>query len=99
MFASGSTNRQVKLWRVNHERTKVDLLHTLPLDGGIVTSINWAPDRSGLVVTIGQEHRTGRWTVDKRSRGGVMCIKFGKDEIDEDESSDEEESTEEEMSE
>jgi len=93
VFASGSTNSQVKLWRVNAERTKVDLLHTLPLDGGIVTSINWAPDRSGLVLTVGQEHRTGRWTVDKRSRGGVMCIKFGKEE-DEESSEEEEEMSE-----
>ena len=93
VFASGSTNSQVKLWRVNADRTKVDLLHTLPLDGGIVTSINWAPDRSGLVLTVGQEHRTGRWTVDKRSRGGVMCIKFGKEE-DEESSEEEEEMSE-----
>ena len=68
-------------------------MHTMPLDGGVVTSISWAPDRSGCLLTIGQEHRTGRWTVDKRTRGGLMIVKFG---TESEESSSEEESSEDE---
>ena len=74
-------------------------MYVLPLDGGIVTGLSWAPDRSGLIATIGQEHRTGRWTVDKRTRGGVLCVKFGPRENEESSSEEEESSSEEDMSE
>lgn len=31
------------------------------------------------MIAIGQENRTGRWIVNKRTRNGIYCIKFAKD--------------------
>jgi len=70
---------------------------------GIINSIKWSSDQRSVVIAIGQENRTGRWIVNKRTRNGIYCIKFAKDLKDsqndeEDEESSEEETTDDQMS-
>jgi len=103
VFASGSCDGCVKIWRVTADRARIQLLHTLPLPGGVVTAIRWSADKSALALTIGQENRTGRWIVDKSTRPGVFIVKFDTKSADssseeEDASSTEEESGEDDMS-
>jgi len=101
-FASGSSDGFLRFWRVTPDRSRIEQFHAMKMEG-IINSIKWSSDQRSVVIAIGQENRTGRWIVNKRTRNGIYCIKFAKDLKDsqndeEDEESSEEETTDDQMS-
>ena len=73
LFATGSCDGFVRLWRVTKD--KFDEIRQIPLTG-FINSLQFINEGQSLVVGLGQEHRLGRWWRIKECKNSVVIIPF-----------------------
>ncbi|KAL3274130.1 hypothetical protein HHI36_015544 [Cryptolaemus montrouzieri] len=72
LFASGSYNGFIKLWKLGENFRSAQLLFDIP-QIGFINSMVFTSDRKNLIVSCGRDHRLGRWFTNKDVKN---CIKF-----------------------
>ncbi|XP_075222521.1 U3 small nuclear riboprotein factor 55K [Lycorma delicatula] len=77
VFASGSCNGCVKLWKNEDNFRNVSLLFTVPVKG-YVNAMAFSSDENYLVLGVGQEHKLGRWETIKEAKNSVVVIELKK---------------------
>lgn len=73
LFATGSCDGSIRLWKVSKDR--FDEIHQIPLNG-FVNSLQFINEGQSLVAAVGQEHRLGRWWRVKECKNSVVIIPF-----------------------
>ena len=80
LFASGSCDGQVRLWKVSEALDSFKALYEVPLEGFInclcFTRLEDPSDEVRLVAGTGQEPRLGRWNVLKSAQNSLLCFDF-----------------------
>ncbi|XP_014260529.1 U3 small nucleolar RNA-interacting protein 2 [Cimex lectularius] len=79
IFASGSSNGQIQIWRCDDNYKGASVLTTIPIVG-FVNSLVFSSDQKYLIAGIGQEHRLGRWSRIKEAKNSVLVINIQKSE-------------------
>lgn len=78
LIASGACDGTVKLWRVDEHKKKLVAVASIPCTG-FVNALRFSSDV--LLAGVGQEHRLGRWSVDRSVRNGLcvlpLCLSQG----------------------
>jgi len=77
VFASGSCNGTIKLWKLEQNNKAFSLLKEVPMLGW-VNSMCFTGEGKKLIVGVGQEHKLGRWTKVKAAKNGVVTITLRK---------------------
>lgn len=72
VFASGSYDNNIRLWRVCESYRKVLPLFSINVNG-FVNSIQFTSDGKQLYAAVGQEHKSGRWWRLSNTKNG-LCI-------------------------
>ncbi|KAK9703116.1 pre-rRNA processing protein [Basidiobolus ranarum] len=81
VFATGSWDGQIRLWKLGGNLRNFAPLATIPMPG-VVNALNFNHDISMtstnaiLVAGVGQEHKLGRWLRVKEAKNGVAIIEF-----------------------
>lgn len=78
LIVSGSCDGYLRFWKCEDNFRNVLPLFTIPVTGSI-NSIAFSKNCSLLVVGIGQEHKLGRWFVEKKARNSIMILKICED--------------------
>ncbi|CAD6195861.1 unnamed protein product [Caenorhabditis auriculariae] len=73
LLASGSNEGELKLWKVDESFRKLSLVYTYAMDG-FINGLSFSNDGKWLSLAVGQEHKDGRWWVDKEARNRVVVI-------------------------
>ena len=78
LFASGSGDGFVKLWKLSDSKKSFSLLLSWPVEG-FVNSLQffYISNILYLAIGIGQEHRLGRWWRYKNAKNHVKVIRLG----------------------
>lgn len=79
LIASGSNDGLVRIWAWTGTSGagKIGLIEKskFPIEG-FVNSLEFGPDGKSLCVGVGQEHKLGRWSVNKKARNSVVVLKL-----------------------
>jgi len=81
VFASGSNDGKVRLWRLSgankrdHRYSMFKLLTEIDC-AGFVNTLQFSPKGSWLIAGVGQEHRLGRWWCEKSVRNSVKVFQI-----------------------
>jgi len=81
MVATGSRDGWVRIWKVGEGFKTLTQVQQIKMTG-FVNSLSISADGQYLVAGLGQEHRLGRWWVDKAAKNKVAVIKLQKKEKD-----------------
>jgi ribosomal RNA-processing protein 9 len=73
VFASGSNNGVIKLWKFDNDSKKIVNLTNIPC-AGFINSLAFSRTGRLLVAGVGQEHRFGRWKTDKKAKNAVKIF-------------------------
>ncbi|GAB6029635.1 hypothetical protein CHUAL_005372 [Chamberlinius hualienensis] len=73
LVASGSNDGYIRLWKCGEGSKSLLPVASIKMEGH-VNSLQFSSDGSVLVAGIGQEHRLGRWFVNKQSKNNVVVI-------------------------
>lgn len=71
VFASGSYDNSIRLWKVCDQYKKVVPLISISICG-FVNGLVFTPDGRQLYAAVGQEHKSGRWWRLSNSRNGLF---------------------------
>ncbi|XP_022185596.2 U3 small nucleolar RNA-interacting protein 2 [Nilaparvata lugens] len=77
VFATGSSDGFIKVWKCEDRYRKSKLLFTVAVQG-FINSMAFSTDDKYLVVGVGQEHKLGRWKRIKEARNSVLLIELKK---------------------
>ncbi|KAG6450292.1 U3 small nucleolar RNA-interacting protein 2 [Manduca sexta] len=75
VFASGSYDNYVRIWKVQDSYRKVLPVFSVEING-FINCMNFTADGSRLYVAIGQEHKTGRWFKLSSAKNGLLVVNF-----------------------
>lgn len=75
VFASGSYDNNIKMWKVSDGYRKIVPLFSIKVNG-IVNSMQFTGDGKLLYAAVGQEHKAGRWFKQGSAKNGLMIITF-----------------------
>ncbi|XP_047995247.1 U3 small nucleolar RNA-interacting protein 2 [Leguminivora glycinivorella] len=75
VFASGSYDNFIRLWKVSDAYRKVSPMFSIEING-FVNSMHFTSDGTQLYAAIGQEHKSGRWFKVGSAKNGVLVINF-----------------------
>lgn len=73
VFASGSCDGCVKLWKNEDNFRNSTLLFTISVKG-FINSMVFSQDENYLILGVGQEHKLGRWSKIKDAKNSVLVI-------------------------
>lgn len=73
VFASGSCDGQLRLWRWHRENKTIVSLANVPVSG-FVNCLRFTSNGSFLVAGVGKEHRLGRWQCIKEAKNSIVCV-------------------------
>lgn len=78
LIASGSNDGFVRLWAYNNKSTPPALVERARVAvDGYVNSLQFAgADARTLIAGVGQEHKLGRWSVNKKAKNCALIIKL-----------------------
>ncbi|ORX93890.1 WD40 repeat-like protein [Basidiobolus meristosporus CBS 931.73] len=81
VFATGSWDGQIRLWKLSKDLRSFAPLSTIAMPGVINAlkfnhDISMTSTKAYLVAAIGQEHKLGRWLRIKEAKNGVSIIEF-----------------------
>jgi len=75
MIATGSRNGTIKVWSVSANFRSLSLVASIKLSG-FVNSLSICAEGKMIVAGGGQEHRLGRWWVDKSAKNRIHIFKL-----------------------
>ncbi|XP_063618312.1 U3 small nucleolar RNA-interacting protein 2 [Cydia splendana] len=75
VFASGSYDNFIRLWKVSDAYRKVSPMFSIEING-FVNSMHFTSDGTQLYAAIGQEHKSGRWFKVGSAKNGVLVVNF-----------------------
>ncbi|KAM3964539.1 LOW QUALITY PROTEIN: U3 small nuclear riboprotein factor 55K [Aphomia sociella] len=75
VFASGSYDNSIRLWKVCDMYRKVLPLFSIEVNG-FVNSMQFTGDGKHLYVAVGQEHKGGRWFKLASGKNGLLVVNF-----------------------
>lgn len=75
VFASGSYDLSIRLWRVCEQYRKVLPMFSIQVCG-FVNSMQFTSDGKQLYVALGQEHKAGRWFKLGGAKNGLLVVNF-----------------------
>ena len=75
LIASGSNDGFVRIWALVTAKNTLVERARIPVDG-FVNSLEFAADGKTLIAGIGQEHKLGRWSVNKKAKNSIVVIKL-----------------------
>lgn len=75
VFASGSYDFNIRLWRVCDQYRKIIPIFSVEVSG-CVNSMQFTSDGSQLYAAVGQEHKTGRWFKFGSAKNGLLVVNF-----------------------
>ncbi|CAI4224228.1 unnamed protein product [Auanema sp. JU1783] len=80
-FATGSDDGLLKFWKISEDQRRIIQVYEYSIDG-FINSIVFSTNGRHVCVGAGQEHREGRWWVNKEARNQVVVlpIHYGNDE-------------------
>lgn len=73
VFASGSYDNNVRVWKVTDSYRTVLLLFSVQING-FVNGIQFTGDGKQLYAVVGQEHKAGRWFKLKNAKNGLYVV-------------------------
>ncbi|WKX94799.1 hypothetical protein Q1695_011792 [Nippostrongylus brasiliensis] len=73
LVATGSDDGELKLWKIAADFKSVSQVFAYEVPG-FINDIRFSTDGSLLAIAAGQEHRDGRWWVDKEARNQVVIL-------------------------
>ncbi|KAI8435678.1 hypothetical protein MSG28_003938 [Choristoneura fumiferana] len=73
VFASGSYDSNIRLWKVSDAYRKVLLMFSVEI-AGFVNSMQFTSDGTQLYAAVGQEHKSGRWFKVGNAKNGVLVV-------------------------
>lgn len=73
VFASGSCDGFIKLWKCNDNFRGASLVADVPIVG-FVNALAFTSNGEKLVVGVGQEHRFGRWSRIKEAKNCIVIV-------------------------
>ncbi|XP_063533783.1 U3 small nucleolar RNA-interacting protein 2 [Cydia strobilella] len=75
VFASGSYDNFIRLWKVSDAYRKVSPMFSIEING-FVNSMDFTSDGTQLYAAIGQEHKSGRWFKVGSAKNGILVVNF-----------------------
>lgn len=75
LFASGSYDSSIRLWKVCDQYRKVLPLFSIEVNG-FINNIHFAGDGKLLYAAVGQEHKAGRWFKMGSAKNGLLVVNF-----------------------
>ncbi|EYC31028.1 hypothetical protein Y032_0004g1912 [Ancylostoma ceylanicum] len=83
LAATGSDDGELKLWKIAADFKSISLVFTYEVTG-FINDVRFSVDGSLLAIAAGQEHREGRWWVEKEARNQVIVlpVHYGDDKKD-----------------
>ncbi|XP_075973300.1 U3 small nuclear riboprotein factor 55K [Anticarsia gemmatalis] len=75
VFASGSYDNSIRLWRVSDQYRKVLPMFSVNVSG-FVNCMQFTSDGKQLYVALGQEHKAGRWFRQGGAKNGLLVVNF-----------------------
>ncbi|XP_028172801.1 U3 small nucleolar RNA-interacting protein 2 [Ostrinia nubilalis] len=75
VFASGSYDNNIRLWKVCDAYRKIMPLFSIQIKG-FVNCMQFSSDGNMLYAAIGQEHKSGRWFKSGDSKNGLLVVNF-----------------------
>nr|XP_037872845.1 U3 small nucleolar RNA-interacting protein 2-like [Bombyx mori] len=75
IFASGSWDNQIRLWKIYDSYKKVQPLFSIEING-CVNCMQFTCDGNQLYVAVGQEHKAGRWFKLSSVKNGLAIVNF-----------------------
>lgn len=75
VFASGSYDSSIRLWKVSDAYRKVAPMFSIEING-FVNSMQFTSDGTQLYAAVGQEHKAGRWFKVGNAKNGVLVVNF-----------------------
>ncbi|RCN43551.1 hypothetical protein ANCCAN_10450 [Ancylostoma caninum] len=84
LAATGSDDGELKLWKIAADFKSISLVFTYEVTG-FINDVRFSVDGSLIAIAAGQEHREGRWWVEKEARNQVIVlpVHYGDDKKDE----------------
>lgn len=73
VFASGSYDNQIRVWKVSDSYKNIEPLFTVP-SVGFVNSIQFTSNGRQLYAALGQEHKSGRWFKQSNAKNGLLIV-------------------------
>uniref|UniRef100_A0A7I4Y5S1 WD_REPEATS_REGION domain-containing protein n=1 Tax=Haemonchus contortus TaxID=6289 RepID=A0A7I4Y5S1_HAECO len=73
LVATGSDDGELKLWKIAADFKSVSQVFAYEVPG-FINDVRFSVDGSLLALAAGQEHRDGRWWVDKEARNQVIVL-------------------------
>jgi len=75
MVATGSRDGDVRIWSVGAEFKTISLVKKFKMPG-FVNSLSICSEGKLIIAGIGQEHRLGRWWVEKKAKNRIQLFKI-----------------------
>ncbi|XP_013199289.1 U3 small nucleolar RNA-interacting protein 2 [Amyelois transitella] len=75
IFASGSYDNCIRLWKVSDMYRKVVPLFSIEVNG-FVNAMQFTSDGKQLYAAVGQEHKSGRWFKLGSAKNGLLVVNF-----------------------
>lgn len=75
MFASGSYDNNIRLWKVFEAYRKITPMFSILADG-FINYMQFTKDGTQLYAAVGQEHHSGRWFKMNNAKNGLLIINF-----------------------
>lgn len=81
VFASGSYDNSVRLWKVCEAYRKIVPMFSIEVNG-FVNGLQFTSDGRQLYCAVGQEHKAGRWWRLTSAKNGVVIVNFHVNNVD-----------------
>ncbi|CAG9786332.1 unnamed protein product [Diatraea saccharalis] len=75
VFASGSYDNNIKLWKVGDAYRKITPLFSIAVQG-FINCMQFTSDGAQLYAAVGQEHKSGRWFKMGNAKNGLLVVNF-----------------------
>ncbi|CAD5208996.1 unnamed protein product [Bursaphelenchus okinawaensis] len=75
LVVSGSSNGQLKFWKVAEDYKSLTLVDTFLL-AGFLNEMKFSEDGKTLAVAVGQEHKNGRWFKVFEARNSIVLLRL-----------------------
>ncbi|RNA10783.1 U3 small nucleolar RNA-interacting 2 isoform X2 [Brachionus plicatilis] len=75
LLASGSDDGFIRIWAYSSANNSLNERFKIPVEG-FVNDLKFSEDGSYLIAGVGQEHKLGRWSINKNAKNSILIIKL-----------------------